>query len=63
MVRARPSSLGSGYFASPRATIYSCSYSSQAERNLALSERALADLAGWMQSAQFADANVHQFTN
>jgi methylenetetrahydrofolate--tRNA-(uracil-5-)-methyltransferase len=35
----------------------------KAERNLALSERALADLAGWMQSVPVTNANIHQFTN
>jgi methylenetetrahydrofolate--tRNA-(uracil-5-)-methyltransferase len=35
----------------------------KAQRNLALSERALADLAGWMQSVQFTNANIHQVTN
>jgi methylenetetrahydrofolate--tRNA-(uracil-5-)-methyltransferase len=35
----------------------------KAERNLALSERALADLAGWMQSVQVTTSNIHQFTN
>ena len=35
----------------------------KAERNLALSERALADLAGWMQSLQGTSSNIHLFTN
>ena len=35
----------------------------KAERNLALSERALADLAGWMQSLHVTNSNIHLFTN
>ncbi|MBW8713268.1 MAG: methylenetetrahydrofolate--tRNA-(uracil(54)-C(5))-methyltransferase (FADH(2)-oxidizing) TrmFO, partial [Acidobacteria bacterium] len=35
----------------------------KAERNLALSERALADLAGWMQSMHLTKSNIHQFTS
>jgi len=34
----------------------------KAERNVALSERALADLETWMQATQFTNAPIHEFT-
>ncbi|HEU4935538.1 MAG TPA: methylenetetrahydrofolate--tRNA-(uracil(54)-C(5))-methyltransferase (FADH(2)-oxidizing) TrmFO [Vicinamibacterales bacterium] len=34
----------------------------KAERNVALSERALADLERWMQAAQFTNSPIHEFT-
>jgi len=35
----------------------------KAERNIALSERALADLNVWMRGTQFANSPIHEFTN
>jgi methylenetetrahydrofolate--tRNA-(uracil-5-)-methyltransferase len=35
----------------------------KADRNVALSERALADLEVWMKQQQFANSPIHQFTN
>jgi methylenetetrahydrofolate--tRNA-(uracil-5-)-methyltransferase len=35
----------------------------KADRNVALSERALADLDAWMKQPQFTNSPIHQFTN
>ncbi len=35
----------------------------KAERNIALSERALADLDAWMRATQFTNSPIHEFTN